>query len=76
MTFKSLADAISFREILCKKMDILMFKRRFQYGLGWNRIKYARITITHVCFIILTLAGCLGRCLSTLPNDLVFKEIP
>ena len=34
-----------------KKIDSLMFKRRFQCGLGWNRVKYARITITHVCFI-------------------------
>ena len=31
---KFYADAILFREIQCKKMDILMFKRRFQWGLG------------------------------------------
>ena len=29
---------------------------------GWNKVKYARITITHVCFIALTLAGSLGSC--------------
>ena len=27
------ADAISFRQILCKKKDILMLKRHFQSGL-------------------------------------------
>ena len=27
------ADAIMFREIQCKKTDILTFKRRFQHGL-------------------------------------------
>ena len=30
------AEAILFWEIQCKKMDILMFKQRFQCGLGWN----------------------------------------
>ena len=28
------ADAILLREMQCKKLDILMFKRRFQTGLG------------------------------------------
>ena len=56
------ADAILFREILCKKRDILMFKRRYQCGLGWNQVKYARKTITRVCFIALTIVGSLGRC--------------
>ena len=70
------ADAILFREILCKKRDILMFKRRFRCGLGRNQVKYARITITHVCFIALTLAGFLGRCLNTRPNSLMFKQLP
>ena len=49
------------REIQCKKMDNLMFKQRFQCELGWNKVKYARITITHVWFIAITLAGSLGR---------------
>ena len=53
-----------------------MFKRRFQCGLCWNQVKYARITITHVCFIALTLAGSLGRCLNTRPSGLVFKQLP
>ena len=44
-----------------------MFKLRFQCELGWNKEKYARITITHVCFIAFTLAGSLG---------LVFKQHP
>ena len=38
-----------------------MFKQHFQCKLGWNKVKYARITITHVCFIALTLAGVTGR---------------
>ena len=44
------------------KMDNLMFEQRFQCELGWNKVKYARKTITHVCFIALTLAGSLGWC--------------
>ena len=54
----------------------LMFKPRFQHGLCRNQVKYARITITHVCFIALTLAGYLGRCINTRPNGLVFKQLP
>ena len=57
---KYTADAILFREIQCEKMDNLMFKHRFQCELDWNKVKYARITIAHVCFIALTLAGSLG----------------
>ena len=70
------ADAILLREILCKKRDILMIKRRFQCGLCWNQVKYARMTTTHVCFIALTLAWSVGRCLNTRPNGLVFKHLP
>ena len=33
------ADAIFFREIQCKKRDILLIMRRFQCGLGWNQVK-------------------------------------
>ena len=61
---KYTSDAILFREIQCKKMENLMFKQRFQCELGWNKVKYARITITHVCFIALTLAGSLRWCLT------------
>ena len=64
------------REIMCKKRDILMFKLHFRCSLGWNQVKYARITITHVCFIALTLAVSLRRWLNTWPNDLVFKQLP
>ena len=53
-----------------------MFKRCFQRGLCWNQVKYARITITHVCFVALTLAGSLRWCLNTQPDGLVFKQIP
>ena len=38
--------------------------------------KYARITIRHVCFIALTLAGSLRRCLNTRSHSLVFKQLP
>ena len=41
------------------KMDNLMFKTRFQCELGWNKVVYARIMITHVYSIALTLAGSL-----------------
>ena len=58
VTFKKFgADAILFREIQCKKRTILMFKRRFQCGLCWSHVKHLRITITHVGFIALALAG-------------------
>ena len=57
---KYTADAILFREIQCQKIDNLMFKQPFQCELGWNKVKYARITITYVCVIALTLAGSLG----------------
>ena len=53
-----------------------MFQQRFQCEFGWNKVKYARITITHVCFIALTLAGSLGRCLNTRPISFVFKQHP
>ena len=68
---KFTVDTILFREIQRKKRDILMFLQRFQCKFGWNKVKYARITITHVCFIALALAGSLGRCLSTLPMGLL-----
>ena len=73
---KYTADAILLREIQCKKMDNLMYQQRFQCEFGWNKVKYARITITHVCFIALTLAGSLGRCLNTRPIGRVFKQHP
>ena len=61
-------DANLFREILCKKTDILMFKGRLQWSLCWNQVKCARITITHLWYTALTLAGSLGRCLNTGPS--------
>ena len=53
-------------------LDIQCKKSKF----GWNKVKYARLTVTHVCFIALTLAGSLGRCLSTRPVGLLFKQLP
>ena len=38
--------------------------------------KICKNKITQVCFIALTLAGSLGRCLNTRPNGLVFKQLP
>ena len=74
---KFTVKAILFREIQCKKSrDILMFLQRFQCEFGWNKVKYARIMITHACFIALTLAGSLRRCLSTQPISLLFKHQP
>ena len=47
----------------------------FADAFGWNKEKYARITITHVRLIAITLAGSLGRCLSTRFIGLVFKHL-
>ena len=52
-----------------KKNGILRFYLCFQWAFGRNQAKYAIITITHVCFIALTLAGSLLRCLNTQPNS-------
>ena len=51
---KFTADTIFFKEIQCKKRDILMFNSVFSRKLCWNKVKDARITITHLCFIALT----------------------
>ena len=48
----------------------------FQRAFGWNQIKYARMTISHVCFTALAFAWSLGRCLNTQPDGLVFKQLP
>ena len=53
-----------------------MFKRCFSAQLMLNQVQYAGIKITQVCFIALTLAGSLPRCLNTQPNGLVFKQLP
>ena len=44
-------------------------------GFGWNRVKYTRLTIRHVCFIALILAWSLRRCLNSWPNGLLFKQL-
>ena len=57
MTFKMFqADAFLYREIQPKKKDINMFMH-----LSWNQ-EYARLKITHVCLMTLTLGGYLWRC--------------
>ena len=75
MTSEGVTLTPFFWKIPCEKRDILMIHRRFQCGLGWNQVKYARIMITHVCFIAFTLGRSLGRCLNTRPNSLVFKQL-
>ena len=71
-------DMILFGENQCKKNGILRYivLVLFWWAFAWNQVKYARIMITHVCFIALTLAGSLGRCLNNRPNYLVFKQLP
>ena len=51
-------------------------KLNFQSTVGWNQVNYTRITTTHVCFIALTLAMSLRRCLNTQPYGLGFKKLP
>ena len=70
------ADAILFREILRKTRDILILKRCFQTSLGRNQVKCASTAIIHVCFLALTIAGSLRRCLNTRHNGLMFKQHP
>ena len=53
MTFESLQPMpFCFEKSSVKKMDILMFKQRFERELSWDKVKYARITITHVYCIL------------------------
>ena len=66
------ADAILFWEINCKKTNIKCLSDVFSAVC----VIYARITVTHICFIAWTLAGSLGRCLNSRPNGLVFKQLP
>ena len=40
----------------------------FSVSFGRNQVKYARITITYVCFNALTLALSMGGCLNTQPE--------
>ena len=58
MTFESTQPTpFCLRNHACKKIDNLIFYQRFQCELGWNKVKHARISITHVCLIAFTLAG-------------------
>ena len=77
MTFGNLnTEAILFRESQCKKGYILMLKRCFQRRLGWNEVKYARITITHICLITLTLASSVEQYMNIWPKGRMFKQLP
>ena len=70
-------NAILFREIQCKKNGYFnVLTATLQCEFGWNKIKYARITISIIFVIALTLDGSLGRYLSTLLIGLVFKRLP
>ena len=40
----------------CKKLDILMFKQCSQVDFGLNQVDYARIQITQVSFVAISLA--------------------
>ena len=57
-------------------MNISMFKQRLQCEFVWSKVNYARVMITNVCFIALTLARELGRCLNTNPIGLLVKQLP
>ena len=66
-------DAILCGKIGCKNKDILMlaeFSVQFWYESGKICNNSA-----HVCFIALTPAGSLGRCLNMRPSGLVFKQL-
>ena len=53
-----------------------MVKQSFQCKFGVIKVNLTKITITYVCFIVLTLAGSLRQCLSTRPIGLVPKQLP
>ena len=58
-----------------RKWIFLCSSSVFSANLSWSEVKCARITSIHVCFIALTLAASLGRCLNTPPICLVFKKL-
>ena len=76
MTFESLTLTPFCLEKSSVRKGIFNVLATFSARCMLNQVKYARITITHVCFIALTLAGSLGRCLNTWPIGLVFKQLP
>ena len=61
-------DAILLRKIQCKKWDILMFKRRFQWRFGWKLGKICKNN-DHTC-----LFHYINTC--QVPNVLMFKQRP
>ena len=76
MTFESLTPTPICSEKSSVRERIFNVQEMFSGQLCRNQVKYARIMITHVCFIALTLAGSLGGCLNTQHNGLVFKQLP
>ena len=67
-------DTILFREIKHKRKDNKCLSDVFSAVKKSGKI--CKNKDHNVCFIALTLAGSLGRCLNTWPNSLVFKQLP
>ena len=76
MTFESLQLSPFWLEELCVKIYILMFLQHFQCEFGLDKVNYARITITPACFIAMTYAWSLWRCLNTWSINLVLPQLP
>ena len=76
MTFQSLQPIPFCLKVSSVRTGIFECLTAFQCEFVWSKVKFARITITHVCFIALKLAGSLRRCFSPLPISLVFKQLP
>ena len=76
MTFESLT-LMPFRfEKSSVRKGIFNVKATFSEQFMLKSGKNARIMIKHVCFMALSFAGSLGRCLNTRPDGLVFKQLP
>ena len=54
---KIYSHAILFREIQCKKSDILMFQQRFQCKIGWNKPGKICKNNDHTCLMY-----CINAC--------------
>ena len=68
ITFESLQPTpFCLERASVRKGIFFMFEQHFQCEYGWNKVQYARITISHVCFTVLTLAGSFRRCSALCP---------
>ena len=63
-----------FKKSLSRPKNIRVGRVTGNKTFSFFGLKYARITITHGCFVALTLAWSLLRCLSTHPISLMFKQ--